>query len=252
MKYIIAVLFSFIIASGANAASLEVEADNSIEWHRDTEMYIAKGNAKATQNGRSIIADSIYAHYKKTEVSDMDIWKLEAKENVLIEDNDTKIIGDTASYLVKKGEFIVEGESLDVLFRGYQIKADDKIEYFEKEGEVIATGNIRVYQGDNELHCDRLIAYLTKNAGANNEVSELFAYGNVVIKTPTDKITGEEGYYNTKQEIAEVQKNVIISRENSVITGGKATVNMKTGIAKMVSTKQGEKVKAIFVSEDKE
>lgn len=244
------ILVSFLFIGNAFADKLEVEAEDSLEWHRAEKLYIAKGDAKATQGGQSILADEIYAYYNETEEDGIDIWKIEAKSNVLISDGGSKIMGDEAIYDVANQEFSVIGDNLDILSEGYQIKANKNIKYFEAKNEIIAIGSVIVYQDSNEMRCDKLAINLVDTATGEKEVSEIFAIGSVEIITPTDKITGEEGYYNTKKEFAEVTgEEVVISRDNSVITGGKATVNMKTGVAKMLSN-GNKKVRAVFVREE--
>lgn len=233
----------------AIASKLEVEADGSLEWHRDKQLYVARENAKATQDNKSILADILYAHYKETDKSDMDIWKIEAEENVLIQDGETKILGDKATYIIETQELIITGDNMNAISNGYQIKANKEIRYIDSKNQIEALGNVVLYSEKEEIHCDKLIAKLAENEDGEREISELFVYDNVEIITGTDKITGNSGYYNIKEESAEVKGDVIISREDSVITGDKAEINTNTGTAKMLSN--NSKVKAIFISKDK-
>ena len=244
-------LLSLIFISSSFAAELEVEADNSLEWHREEKLYIAKGNAKASQDGKSILADTLYAHYNETEESKVDISKIEAKGNVLITSGVTKILGDNGIYDLETQIFTITGESLDILSEKYQIKANKKIVYFEADNKIEALGDVVVYQENNEMHCDKLTSLLDENDAGDIEVSKLFAEGNVEITTKTDKITGDKGFYDMKSETSEIEGGVIIARSDSVIIGDKATVNMKTGIAKMLSTSKDARVKAVFVTKDK-
>lgn len=227
-RVLLVLILSFFMAFTASASQIEVEAEDSLEWHREKNMYLAKGNARAIQDDKSILADYLYAYYKENEDKEIDIWKIEAKSNVLITNGQTKIVGDNGIYDIYKQEFVVTGKEIG------------------SESE-----NVIVYHDGNQIHSDVLISKMEEGDFGKAEVSELFAIGNVKIITPTDKITGDEGYYNTKKEVAEVEGNVILAKENSVITGEKAIINMKTGIAKMLSTGNGDRVKAIFVTEGK-
>ena len=249
-------LFCFImimlcfVCRNSFAINMEIEADNSLEWHREEKLYLAKGNVNAKQGDRTINSEVLYAHYDDSDEKDIDIWKVEAKKNVLITQGDIKILGDDAVYDVNKQEFHIKGNNLNVLSSDYQIKANKKIEYFEKDNQVTANGNVVVYRDGSEMHCDRVLANLYKNSDGKTKIKEIYAFDNLEIITKQDKITGNYGYYDFEKESAEVEGNVVIARENSVITGDKAIVNMKTGVAKMKSLDNSSRVKAIFVTKE--
>lgn len=244
------VMMSCLICNNSFATNMEIEADNSLEWHREDKLYVAKGNVNAKQGDRTINSEILYAHYDDSNEKDIEIWKVEAKKNVLITQDDIKILGDDAVYDVNKQEFHIKGNNLNVLSKDYQIKANKKIEYFEKDNQVTANGNVIIYRAGSEMRCDRALATLYKTPEGKTEIKEIFAFDNLEIITEKDKITGDYGHYDFSKESAEVEGNVVIARENSVITGDKAIVNMKTGVAKMKSLDNSSRVKAIFVTKE--
>ena len=55
-------------------------------------------------------------------------------------------------------------------------------------------GKAEVLQGDNVLRADKIIGYFTESG--KKELVNAEAFGNVVVKTPSETVTGKEGYYN--------------------------------------------------------
>src|SRR5437868_1676126 len=49
---------------------LQVQADSGIEWQQDQKLYIARGNAVAVRNGKTIKADILTAYMVKTKPAD--------------------------------------------------------------------------------------------------------------------------------------------------------------------------------------
>ena len=111
------------------------------------------------------------------------------------------------------------------------------------------------------VSADTLVAYTTDNpppAGANpapvpatkssatatddplaasGKLQRVEAFGNVSIRTPTDTVTGDRGVYVPDTGKARLGGNVRITRGQNQLNGAEADVNMKTGIATLVSQK---------------
>ena len=54
-------IWSFPVYSG----DLNIYADKQVEVHQNEQKLVALGNAKATQDGRTVIADKLTAYYQK-------------------------------------------------------------------------------------------------------------------------------------------------------------------------------------------
>ena len=62
---------------------MEITADQTLEWHRDEQKYIARGNVIAKQGDVQIFCDTLTADYRETAESSQDIYKLTAEGNEL-------------------------------------------------------------------------------------------------------------------------------------------------------------------------
>jgi len=249
MKHFLRIFLLLIFSVNISfAGQMEISADESLEWHRDQKLYYAKGNATAIDKDTTVTADELFAYYNEKEKGKLDIWKLEAKSKVLIENNGSKIFGENAEYNMKSGSFIVTGDKVSVVSPDYTMRASKKIEYFENSNKVVATGNVEIKSTDKTMYSDKAVAYL-EDIDGKKQASEIFATGNVRIVTPTDIITSNKAHYDVKNKTASANENVVISRENSVITGNKADIDMNTGVAKMLSNGDKKRVKAVFLSE---
>ena len=63
--------------------------------------------------------------------------------------------------------------------------------------------------------------------------------GNVSLRTPTDTVTGDRGVYVPDTGMARLLGKVRITRGQNQLNGEEAIVNMKTGVARLVSGKAG-------------
>ena len=61
------------------------------------------------------------------------------------------------------------------------------------------------------------------------------AFGHVSVRTPTDIVTGDRGIYVPDTGMAVLVGNVRITRGQNQLDGAEAEVNMKTGVARLVS-----------------
>ena len=84
---------------------------------------------------------------------------------------------------------------------------------------------------------------------ASGKLQRVEAYGNVEVRTQTDIVRGDRGVYLTDSGMARVLGNVRIIHGQNVITGTAADVNMKTGIAHVVSD-PGRRVNGLIMPND--
>ena len=92
-RTVIAIVLLPLVASGTSAQSLniasgsssiEITADNGIEWQQDNEIMIARGNAKAVRDENTIEAQILKIYYRRKKAGGADIIKLEAAGDVKI------------------------------------------------------------------------------------------------------------------------------------------------------------------------
>lgn len=89
--------------------------------------------------------------------------------------------------LTLKGNNTIKGN-------GGVLTAHDKTIIYQKENKTVSTGKASVSQKGSDLFADKIIAYF--NGSGKRELVRAEAYGNVVIKTPSETAFGKEGVYN--------------------------------------------------------
>lgn len=235
---------------------IQVYADNGIEWQTEALRVIARGNAKAIRGGMTVTADSLTAHYRKGANGD-EIWRLDADGNVTIQSARETATGAKATYDLDKAIFVLRGQPARLVTPSESITATETLEYWEIKRMAVARGNAVAIQKDRRLKADVLTAHFKDGAKGGLEMQRADAFGNVVLNTLADEVTGERGDYNVETGIATVSGSVKISREGNQLNGGYAHVNLNTGISKLFAAapgakEGGQRVQGLFVPDKKD
>ena len=267
--FVIAILLVFVVFPAAAQESLglttnskepiEVTADGSLEWHRNDTRFMAKGNALAKQGTASIAADALTANYRDGASSSMEIYYIEAAGHAVLTSQDNVAYGDLATYDLDKGLAILTGEGLKMVAPDQTITAEEQFEYHMNEGKIYAIGRPKVTRpkangaGVDTLEADKLAATLKENADGKRVVDTLEAFDNVVIITPTEKITGAYGIYRAGSNKAELTGKVKILRGPNTLEGERAEVDLTTNISRIFGSKTqgGGRVKGVFYPNSK-
>jgi lipopolysaccharide export system protein LptA len=105
-----------------------------------------------------------------------------------------------ALLLVALTPVLAAGQGLDVLDRQgdapIEIESDDGIEWREAERVYIASGNVRVAQGDAAVYADRMTAHYRKSPAGKTEVYRLVADGSVRIASVDGTAYADNGIYD--------------------------------------------------------
>lgn len=132
-----------------------------------------------------------------------------------------------------------------------EISADNTLEWHRDNQSYIAKGNAVAIQGDKIIKADTLTAHYAPSKTGDTEITKMVAVGHVEIKTSTDTAFGDHGEYDVLTEIVTLTGNVIIHRDENVLNGDRAVVNLKTGISKLLSDKKSGRVSGTFFPKKK-
>jgi lipopolysaccharide export system protein LptA len=217
---------------------VEITADGSLEWNRNEKQFIARDNAKAKQGDTSIAAATLTAHYREGQGSGMDIHKVQAEKNVELQSKDSTAYGQKADYDLDKGYAIMTGDNLRMVSPSQTVTAKDRFEYWVTEGKLVAVGNARLDQKNakgetDSLQADTISAILKDNAQGKRDLHSMEAVGNVVITTPTEKITGQHGTYNAQTKLATLTGGVVLHRGPNMLEGERAEVDLNTNTSQL-------------------
>lgn len=263
-------------SSGGTPMPINITAQNGIQWNQKTRTVTAIGDAKAIRGKVTVTADRLIAHYSpkaggtkaaaaKTpaaagfgglESGASQITELDAVGHVHIFTKTDQAFGDRAVYHMARHQLVLTGNNLKLTSPNETVTAAKSIEYWSQEHKAVATGNAKVTAKDGRsVAADRLTAYFIANGSGStsadgaadaSKLREVEAEGHVVVRTQSDIATGDHGVYNPKTGIAILTGNVHITHGPNELAGDKARVNMKTGVATLVS-RPGARVQGLVI-----
>lgn len=227
---------------------IEIHADNGIEWQQTAQAYIARGNARAAQGNAVVHADTLVAYYRKGAQGGTEIWRIDADGHVRIAAPGQEAFGDKAVYDVENGVLVLTG-NVRLVTATERISARDSLEYWDKRNLAVARGDAVAIRGNNRLRADVMTAHFERGETEKAALKRIDAFDNVVITSPAEIVHGNRGVYNVETAIAVISGNVRITRGDSQLNGGRAEVNLNTGVSRLVAG-GGERVRGYFVPND--
>lgn len=227
---------------------VEISAGKTLEWHQKDKQYIADGDVEVTQGDVTILADKLVADYRDdNKGGNVEIWQLTAQENVRIRNLNTTASSDKATYNVESGVAILTGGDLKLTTADQVITANERMEYDTIKGTARAVGNAKIVQKNDTLQANVIKAIFMKNDAGKQTLKTATASGNVIITTPSETLTGDNGFYNAQSNIAEIKGHVKILRGKNILEGDRAEVNLTTNVSKMFGNPdKGTRVKGVF------
>lgn len=235
--------------------TLEVTADQSLEWNQDQRTYVARGKAKAVRADKTIEADLLTAHQRdeasaKTGTEGGAIDRVVAEGHVEISDPQQRLFGDHAVYDVDRGVITVTGKNLKFQTATETVTARDVMDYNEKTGVATARGNaVGIHQKTPEdrrrVDADVLTAHFGKGADGAQELKQLNADGNVTIVTATSLSRGDKAVFDVKKNTAILTGQVKITQGNTQLAGDKAETDFTLGTSRLLNEGKG-RVRALI------
>ena len=223
------------LASGSKDMPIEITADNGIEWEKNKEILIASGNAKASRGGITVLAEVLRAYYRKKTTGGTDLYRLDAAGGVKIFSDTESMEGQTAVLDFEQAILKVDGKKVIYKAGPDTITANQQMEYWERQKMAVARGNAVAIHKGKTLRADVLKALLRKNKTGRSEVYIIEAFNNVLIVSDKDRLRSDSAIYKLDSGIATLKGNVSIIRENSILNGDLAEINLKTGISKLLT-----------------
>ncbi|MBX2832281.1 MAG: hypothetical protein KTR23_14245 [Rhodospirillales bacterium] len=236
------------------AGGLEVESDNGIEWRRNEQILIARGNAVAKRGTSRVDADELQALYRDRN-GNSEIYRIIATGNVKLSSDTDVATGDKAVYDIDESVVVLTGENLKYTTPKETLTARDSLEYWETKRIAVARGDAVAISQDRTLRGDTLTARFDAAEGGANELSRIDGQGNVNIRTSTDFVVGDQGVYDAKTGIATLIGSVKITRGENQLNGDRAVVDLNTGVSRLTADGNGggkSRVRGLLVPEKDE
>ncbi len=233
----------FGMDSGDDDDPIEISAENGIEWKRDARTYTARGNALAQQGDTSVAADTLIAYLDDQD--ELSHWV--AIGNVKIRTERSTSYGDHAEYRESTRVLVLTGNNLKVETEKQTVTARDQIEYWRDRDIVVAKGAVVIVREDTTIHADKAIGYFRDDADVNDDgdagsdLSQLDADGHVRVDRKDQTSFSDKLAYNPDTEIAVLTGNVTIHNKENTYTGGRAELDLKNDISRLLPA-QGQRV----------
>jgi lipopolysaccharide export system protein LptA len=250
---------------------IEITARDGIEWNREKQQYVARGDARASQAGTTVEANVLTAYYRQGANSRTEIFRYQADGNVRIYTPTHRAVGERAIFDIDTGVLVMTGKDLKLTTPGEVVTARDALEYWDRRHIAVARGDaLVVTQDGRRMKGDLLTAHFAQNApgaGANarparaapmpapasegtgsQRLQRIEAFGDVHISGQAEIAVGDRGVYNAETGIAVLAGNVKITRGQNQLNGDYAEVNTNTGISRLLS-QPDQQVRGLFVPE---
>ena len=250
-----------VIATGDARAvrqNVTVTADRLTAFYRKKQDATAQGAAPAPPSGTQTATKTAAAGPLDVTGADEggnEIYRLEAEGHVVITTPTDRAQGDKAIYDLDRAVMVMTGRDLRLTTPNDVLTARDDLEYWSAKHMAVARGEAVVVTKDQRrIAADVLVAYTSGQneakpqpvsqadndpLGATGKLEKVDAFGNVVVSTPTDVVTGGRGVYVPETGIAVLVDHVRITRGQNQLEGSKAEVNLKTGVSRLIAAQSG-------------
>ncbi|MER2519947.1 MAG: LptA/OstA family protein [Bdellovibrionales bacterium] len=249
---------------------VEVTADNSLEWHQAQRLYVARGNARATQGELTVEADTLTAHQRENAAQESapngnglaagggSIDKLTADGHVRLTRGAQRISGEHAVYDLDARVAIVTGKHLRYENGDQIVTARDSLEYYEDRKIAVARGRAVAIQKDNKIEADTLSAEFVSagtaaaaqsegKVGGDHQLSKMTAIGNVAVFAGRDVARSDKAVYNADSKVAVLNGHVRITRgDGTQLSGDVGEVDFASGQSRLLNAGQGGRVRALL------
>ena len=199
-----------------------------------------------------------------------EVYRLEAVGHVHIFTQTDQAFADHGVYDMDQSVLVLTGGHLRLITPQDVLTALDSMEDWPQKHMAVARGNAVVLTNDaRRIAADVLVAYTVPGQGnpapasppaappkppsdpllASGKLQRVEAFGNVDVRTPTDTVRGDRGVYVPDTGRSHVIGHVRVTRGQNQLNGGAAEVNMKTGVATMLSGGP-ERIQGLIVPND--
>ncbi|MBV8536007.1 MAG: hypothetical protein JO128_10470 [Alphaproteobacteria bacterium] len=250
------------LAFGHGDQPIEILADQNIEWQREQQRYIARGNASAKQGDTTVYADVLIAYYRPqpkpagqpaaaaakdpkqapdaAKGSDnpqggTQIFRYEAEGHVRIVTPTDTAVGDKGIYDIDTGVLVLTGQGLKYTTPSETITSRDSLEYWDGKQMAVARGDAVVVTQDKRMMTgDILTSYFVDNK--TNPPPPTARNVKTGAQKPqggkTAQAGGSEQGSNRLQRV-EGFGNVHVSTPTEIVIADRGIYNADTGIALM-------------------
>jgi lipopolysaccharide export system protein LptA len=231
------------LGGSGSGQPIEIIARDGIEWNRDAKQYIARGDARASQQGTTVEADTLTAYYREGANSRTEIYRYQAQGNVRIFTPTHRAVGERAVFDIDTGVLVLTGKGLKLTTPGEVVTARDALEYWDRRQVAVARGDALVLTQDGRrMKGDLLTAHFIDGASRPQPATggaRPPANGQRPQANPpppprqVPNVAPAAGPQTGSQRLQRVEAfgDVHVSTETDIAVGDRGVYNADTGIA---------------------
>ena len=243
---ITSILFFSIDVLARADGETEIITEDGIEVFQNEKFYLLKKNVKIKSDNFILNANDVKVNFDK---SLYDIIEIQAKEDVDFSSTEIGIIGNGKflKYEVKKEKLTIEGQKSKLISRDVKMFSDGFIKVNNQNGNFTLKGlNSKLINESILIRATSIDGIFIdkvdkKEITLLNVSDEEISY----IKNNDTEMYAKKINYNNETSIIELIDNVTIIRNEEKITGDYGTLDTKNNSYKIKSNNQG-KVKVII------
>ncbi len=225
----------------AKASQIQIDADEGLEWQRQNQLVIARGNARAIRGDLAVQARELRAMYRDQPDGKTQVYRIVADGSVRIASPGQTAYGQHGTYDVADDHLMLTGgDRVRLETSDSQVTAQRSLEYWPGQNRLVAKGNAIAVQNDKQLHGQTITAYLAKGPDGKSALSTAEAVGDVKVVTAEEVIYSDRGNYDAKTGIATVEGSVKIFRGTDRLDGCRGQIDFNSGVSKLFACDQAE------------
>jgi len=249
MKLIVKIILIFLISINLNAREIgetEITTEDGIEVFQNEKYYLLKQNVKIDSDNFILSADKVKISFDK---SLYDITELDAYGSVdfYSEKFQIKGNGNFLNFEVKIEKIKVEGEGSELITKDVKMFSDGFIEVSNLNGNFLLKGiNSKLLNEDILIIAENINGNFSKNT-EDQEITYLEVHDNSIsyVKNNDTEMYAKKINFDNDTSIIELIDNVTIIRNEEKITGDYGTLDTRNNSYKIKSNNQN-KVKVII------
>ena len=253
MKLIFKAILCFLISTYVNArdtGETEITTEDGIEVFQNEKFYLLKKNVQIVSDNFILDADNVKIDFDE---SLYDITKLDAEGNVKFNSLKFKIngIGENLILIVKTEDLKIEGTGSELRTENINMFSDGFVKINNQNGNFSLKGlNSKLINETIFIEAESIEGTFSNN-GSSNEIIYLDAIDNNIsyVKNIDTEMYAKKINYNQKTSLIELIDNVTIIRGEEKITGDYGTLDTRNNSYKIKSNNKS-KVKIIIQSDE--
>ena len=226
----------------------EITTEDGIEVFQNEKFYLLKKNVKIDSDDFILNADEVKINFNK---SLYDITELNAKGNVNFKSSEFKMEGNgkNLKFEVQIEKLKVEGLSSELITEDIRMFSDGFIEVSNFSGNFTLEGKNSKLESKNILIEAEFIDGIFNNLDKNREITFLNIYDKKIsyVKNNNTEMYAKKINFDNSTSIIELIDNVTIIRGGEKISGDYGTLDTKNNSYKIKSNDE-TKVKVIILN----